>query len=317
MTKVSACIITYNQESFIAKCIEGALIQNLSDDYEIIIGDDCSSDNTSLICQTYASRYPELITYIRREVNLGMIGNWTETISHCKGKYIALCEGDDYWTDPYKLQKQVEFLEANPDYVLCFHSVKYLQPDGSIVDDYVIKVPENYQTKETLAEKGNYIHTPSVMFKNIITSFPDEFYLSPVGDFFLYILLAQHGKIGKLEDMMAIYRHQTGIWSTLDIKAMRLNWFFTLMLISNVTLLDSKIKEIIDRRIKQSAFQLLSGLSSFDLPYLRANIKTAELTDELLIQALNYYKQNQVSNTPSKELVKIILNRIVRRFKLK
>ena len=100
-----------------------------------------------------------------------------------------MCEGDDYWTDPYKLQKQVDFLEANPDYVLNFHKVKILKPDGLLVDDFITKVPDNYETQETLARLGNYIHTPSVVFRNLIIELPKEFSLSPIGDYFLYMLL--------------------------------------------------------------------------------------------------------------------------------
>ena len=86
----------------------------------------------------------------------------------CQSKYLAFLDGDDYWTDPLKLQKQVDFLEANDDYVLTFHPVKILNRDGSLVEDFITIVPENYETQETLAQLGNYIHTPSVVYKNIL-----------------------------------------------------------------------------------------------------------------------------------------------------
>lgn len=118
--KVSACIITYNHEKYIRECLEGAINQIIDYEYEIVISDDKSSDNTLQICLEYASKYPNLIRILPSEFNLGMIGNWIKSISNCKGKYIALCEGDDYWTDPLKLKKQVDFLEENGGYVACY-----------------------------------------------------------------------------------------------------------------------------------------------------------------------------------------------------
>jgi glycosyltransferase involved in cell wall biosynthesis len=213
---VSACIITYNQEDYIRECLEGAVSQLVSFDYEIVIGDDCSTDNTFAICQEFALKYPKIVRLFPRKKNLGMIGNWIKTIEDSKGKYIALCEGDDYWTDPMKLQKQVDFLEANPEYVLCFHQVSILKTDGSIVDDFVTKVPNSYESIETLARLGNYIHTPSVVFRNVIKEFPFEFELSPIGDYFLYMMLAEHGKLKYLDENMAVYRYNVGVISKMS-----------------------------------------------------------------------------------------------------
>ena len=97
-----------NQENFINDCIEGALNQIVDFDYEIIIGDDCSIDKTSEICKNYAQNYPNIIKYYRRDQNLGLSGNWVATLKNCSGNYVALCEGDDYWTNPNKLQLQVD-----------------------------------------------------------------------------------------------------------------------------------------------------------------------------------------------------------------
>ena len=213
---VSACIITYNHEKFLRECLEAAVNQQVNFDYEIVIGDDCSIDSTSLICKEYAHKYPKLVKYFPRKKNLGMISNWANTIQDCKGKYIALCEGDDYWTDPLKLKKQVDFLEDNNDYVLCFHKVNILKTNGVIVDDFITRVPDNYETIETLARLGNYIHTPSVVFRNIVKKIPFEFLEAPFGDFFLYMLLAEHGKLKYIEENMAVYRHGVGVISEMN-----------------------------------------------------------------------------------------------------
>ena len=245
--KISACLITFNHENFIRECLEGAISQIGDFDYEIIIGDDCSSDNTKQICLEYSTKYPNLIKYTKRNNNLGMIGNWIATISECSANYIALCEGDDYWTDPYKLKKQVDFLEANSDYVLSFHKVKILKPSGEFVDDFITNVPENYETQETLARLGNYIHTPSVVFRNIKMEFPPEFSLSPVGDYFLYIMLTEHGKLKNLEEEMAVYRYGVGIHSSktsLNITKTVFNFYSLLLSYSN----NPKINQILLER---------------------------------------------------------------------
>jgi glycosyltransferase involved in cell wall biosynthesis len=212
--KVSACIITYNQENFIRHCLDGAVNQVLDYDYEIVIGDDCSTDSTFAICREYADKYPDKIRLLSRAENMGMAANWVDTIQNCQGKYIAMCEGDDYWTDNNKLQKQVGFLESNPDYVLSFHKVSVLKASGEIVEDFITNVPAEHETISDVVEKGNYIHTPSVVYRNIITEFPMEFYKSPIADHFLYILLSKHGKVKYLNAEMAVYRHGVGIFTS-------------------------------------------------------------------------------------------------------
>jgi len=112
---VSIICITYNHEPYIAEAIEGVLMQKCSFPIELVIGEDCSTDNTRKICEEYANK-SELIKLLPTETNLGMMPNFIRTLQSCTGKYIAMCEGDDYWTDPLKLQKQVDFLEANAEY---------------------------------------------------------------------------------------------------------------------------------------------------------------------------------------------------------
>lgn len=212
--KVSACIITYNQQDYIRHCLDGAVNQVLDYDYEIVIGDDCSTDSTFQICQEYADKYPDKIRLLFRDKNKGMAGNWVDTIQNCQGKYIALCEGDDYWTDNDKLQKQVDFLEANPDYALSFHKVSVQKNTGEIVEDFLTAVPAEHETALDIVEKGNYIHTPSVVYRNVFKEFPKEFYKSPVVDYFLYIMLSKHGKAKYLTEEMAVYRHGVGIFTS-------------------------------------------------------------------------------------------------------
>jgi len=227
-------MITYGHEQFIEEAINGVLMQECDFEIELILANDCSPDKTDEVVQLILQNHPKasVIKYIKHENNIGMMPNFIFALQQCKSDYIALCEGDDYWTDPLKLQKQVDFLEANTDFVLCFHLVDILKPDGTIVNDFITKVPKNYEVIETLARLGNYIHTPSVVFRNIIKEFPFEFKLSPIGDFFLYMLLAEHGKVKYIEDVTAVYRYGVGIHSThTQIKMAKANFkLFTLLL---------------------------------------------------------------------------------------
>jgi len=117
-------MITYNHERYISEAIDGILMQECDFEYELVIGEDYSTDNTRKICEQYAAKYPNKIKLLQSVNNWGMNSNFIRTVKECNSKYIALCEGDDYWTDPLKLQKQVDFLEKNKEYSLCFHRAK-------------------------------------------------------------------------------------------------------------------------------------------------------------------------------------------------
>jgi glycosyltransferase involved in cell wall biosynthesis len=133
---LSIVTITYNHEPFIAKTIEGVLMQQVNFPIELIIAEDCSTDGTRAICQQYAEQYPALIRLITSESNVGAIANERRAMLAARGKYIAFCEGDDYWTDPLKLQKQVDFLESHLDYSVTFHRCKHYNVEThEVVDD--------------------------------------------------------------------------------------------------------------------------------------------------------------------------------------
>lgn len=250
---VSVCMITYGHESYIEKAIEGVLQQICDFNVELIIANDCSPDCTDTIIASIIKNHPKgsIIKYYKNENNIGMMPNFIFALKQCKGKYIAICEGDDYWTDNLKLQKQVDFLEANSDYVLCFHQVAILKSNGVIVDDFITKVPKNHETIDDFARHGNYIHTPSVVYRNIIKEFPNEFNITPIGDFFLYMILAEHGKFKYLTDRMCVYRHGIGVFSSqTDFKvSLNIIELFSCLLSS---LKDEKINKIIlERQFQQ------------------------------------------------------------------
>ena len=224
--KVSVCMITYGHEKYIRQAIEGVLMQQFDFEVELIIANDCSPDQTDQIIQNILENHPRgcWVKYMRHDKNLGMMPNFIFAMQECQGKYIALCEGDDYWTDPLKLQKQVDFLEANSDYSVCFHKVNILQ-EGIIKEDTITaKVPET-TTINDLA-KGNYIHTCSVVYRNnLFFELPKYFKVSPVGDYFLHLLNARYGNIKCFDEIMGVYRiHGTSVWSSKTQKEQKLLW---------------------------------------------------------------------------------------------
>lgn len=253
---VSIYMITYNHEAFIELAIKSVMIQETNFEYKLFVGEDCSTDNTRAICKKLKEKYPDKIELFLNEKNLGANKNAKlifKSTFDSGAKYIALLEGDDYWTDPLKLQKQVDFLDANPDYVLCFHQVSILKTNGEIVDDFITKVPDNYETIEILARLGNYIHTPTVVFRNVIKEFPFEFSQSPIGDYFLYMMLAEHGKLKYLEENMGVYRYGVGILSGMNMLK-TINSNITLYTCMASYFEDNELKKIIlERQIKISS----------------------------------------------------------------
>jgi glycosyltransferase involved in cell wall biosynthesis len=223
---VSVCVVTFNHKNYIKKCLEGILMQQTTFPFELVLGEDESDDGTRNICIKYAEKYPDKIKLFLRSrkdvihINGKATGryNFIESLKACQGKYIALCEGDDYWTDPLKLQKQVDFLEAHEDYAICFHKVKLLNPKGNLLDDFITKIPNNYENFETLLGARNFIHTPSVVFRNCINQLPSQFKLAPFGDQFLHLLVAKHGKLKFLEEVMGVYRYNVGVISKMSAK---------------------------------------------------------------------------------------------------
>jgi len=212
---VSVCMITYNHEKYISQAIESILTQKVNFPIELVIGEDNSSDNTRKICILYYEKYPDIIKLRLSDKNLGMMPNFIENLKACKGNYIALLEGDDYWTDPLKLQKQVDFLELNPDYVMCCHNVKIEKNNGEI--EYIsdkLKVKKETYTMEDLCSDMS-IHTSSLLYRNnLLKEFPDMLYKCTIGDFALRILIAEHGKTKYMDEVMSAYRiHSGGIFS--------------------------------------------------------------------------------------------------------
>lgn len=216
--KVSVAMITYNHERFIAQAIEGVLMQQTDFAVELVIGEDCSTDGTRAIVRRYGERYPERIRLLLPERNLGAHANAVATSNVCRGKYIALCEGDDYWTDLFKLQKQVDFLEAHPECAICFHNVTVVYADQRHGSHYFC--PPDQKEISTLEDLlvSNFIPTCSVIYRRgLFGEIPSWFNELAITDWPLHVLNAQYGHIGYIDEVMAAFRlHAGGVWSWKD-----------------------------------------------------------------------------------------------------
>lgn len=250
--KVSVCMITYNHELYIKDAIEGVLMQKVNFEIELIIANDHSTDNTHVLISKLIDSHPKghLIRYINHPENLGMMPNFIFALKQCKGNYIALCEGDDYWTDPLKLKKQIVFLENNRDYNICFHNVKLLnQVNGKLEDDYLtIDSYETTSIKELC--QNNYIHTPSVVIRNNF-ALPNWFTNLSIGDWPLYMIVVSDKKIKKLLETMAVYRiHSDSSWSS-TTESVRINKTIETVaeVKNNIKGLDKSIKLLLNYRI--------------------------------------------------------------------
>ena len=216
---LSVCLITYNHKDYISEAIEGVLMQKINFKIELIIADDCSTDGTIDIINKYRKENPTLIRIIQQEINVGPANNWLVLMNspNTKTEYISYFEGDDYWTDPLKLQKQVDFLEGNPDFGICFHRANLLKNDEFSLHP----IPSLFEKESfkyiQLLEHYNFITTASVVFRKPEKFiFPTWFTKIPYGDMGLYKLVSKEMKIKCLKDNMSVYRiHEKGIWSGL------------------------------------------------------------------------------------------------------
>ena len=209
---VSVHMITYNHAKFIRQAIEGALNQNTSFPFEIVIGEDCSTDGTKEIVHDYQQRYPEIINITTSKKNVGVNANFIRTLNACKGKYVALCEGDDYWTDPQKLQKQVDFLENNPDFVICCHDVKVIYENVEEIWPFSTSNLNNiFSFNDVL--KRHFIPTNSLVFKNgIVKKYPVDISGIISFDILHELLLTLNGRGYYFFEQMAVKRkHENGI----------------------------------------------------------------------------------------------------------
>ena len=208
---LSIICITYNHGKYIRQALESFVTQKTDFPFEVIVADDFSTDNARDIIREYEQKYPEIIKPIWRDKNVGISANNNEAFSRATGKYIALCEGDDFFTDKNKIQMQADFLEKNSDYSMCFHPVRCFWENGEKADEIF---PEVNGRPYTLTEllKGNFIQTNSAVYRRKpYDSLPEN--ILPM-DWYIHLYHAKDGKIGFINKTMSAYRkHSGGIWA--------------------------------------------------------------------------------------------------------
>lgn len=221
-TAISVIMITYNHADYISKAIEGVLMQKTNFRVELIISNDASLDGTHDAIQKAIENLPENIsvTYFNQERNIGMMPNFLFALQLAKSPYLAQCDGDDYWTDENKLQKQFDFLEANPDYQICHHNV--LERRGLKYRKRNHKLTEDKTDDLKRLAQGNFVHSSSIMVRNTVQEFPEYFARAENGDYFLLLLAARKGKLKYLNEVMSVYRiHNKSSWSSMKKRTQR------------------------------------------------------------------------------------------------
>ena len=216
---VSVLLVTYNHAHFVRQALDSALSQRLPQPFEVLVSEDSSTDGTREIVQEYAERHPNLVRLLLSEQNIHSNQVVARGFRAARGRYVALLDGDDYWTSDDKLRAQVDFLEHRPDFTICFHNVQVVNAESQDAGGLwnTNSQPKVSGLWELL--RGNFIAASSVVYRRAAVKTIPEWYDSffPVTDWPLHVLFAQHGRIGYLDRTLGAYRlHGGGLYSTLD-----------------------------------------------------------------------------------------------------
>lgn len=300
---VSVSCITFNHAPYIRACLDGFLMQKTSFVFEILIHDDCSTDGTREIIEEYSKKYPDIIFPIFQTENQyskgvrGMMARFN--FPRSRGKYLALCEGDDYWTDPYKLQRQVDFLEANTDFSICFHNMKILnESNPSAIEFTNSKDQESVSSILDLASKGNFMFTASVVFKKPKDGFPNWLTDLPIGDYAIHLFNAQFGKIKFLDQVMGVYRiHAGGVWGSFSKEKLYDRW------IPMLEQLQDKFSDEVNKTLR--AQKIYSLLDVYMISFEKKDNKKANEVMSLIMKVNPFFmamKLTEVQNRLDKTL---------------
>lgn len=204
---VSVCLITYQHERYLERSLDGVLDQVVDFDIEVVVGEDCSTDRTREIIDAYVRDADVVIRPLYRARNLGLKPNFIDTLAHCSGDFVAVLSGDDYWTDPYKLRKQVDFFRHHPDHVLLSTNALAVREGERPAATLVNASPEPFDFDTAHLMTSNPCVASQVMFRNhLVTEFPEVYHRSTGEDRRLYILLSQHGACRFDPDVTGVYR---------------------------------------------------------------------------------------------------------------
>lgn len=301
---VSVLMIAYNRESYIEEALKSVLCQKTTFNFEIIISEDCSIDNTLAICQKYKQLFPNQINLIANEKNLGLQRNYIQAYKAAKGKYIAICDPDDYWINRNKLQLQFDFLENNPKFSLCFHRVlNYYENDKS---KSLSNGGQKVITTIVDLSTSNYISNVSVFFRNNLFELPSGIETFAYFDYLLHMLCAEKGNIYYFSKVMAVYRkHSTGISSEENReKALRESILVRQFLINHF-----KGNEKVIRNLKYAEAAILNSLYNIALSKNETE-KSIELWRQLTEKHPDWLEAKQTNTKRS--IHKIIIKKLTK-----
>jgi len=216
---VSVCMITYNHEAFIARALDGVLQQDVAFPIEVIVADDCSSDGTLGIVEKYQRRHPNVLRVLAGDRNIGAPANMARCLRAARGEFVAICEGDDFWTNSRKLETQVGVLRAHPETVLTFHDVDEVDAAGNTIGQSKIRRIRGRRSKEVLTPRDMIcrpmIPTLSMVFRNKSDLLGPGWSGIVNGDIYLIARLSKYGNARYIDEVMGSYRHHAGgIWSS-------------------------------------------------------------------------------------------------------
>jgi glycosyltransferase involved in cell wall biosynthesis len=259
----------YNHERFVAQAIESVLAQKTAFRYRLLVGDDCSTDGTQAIIRSYAERHPDRIEFMFSPVNIGALHRnrvALQLLRRATAKYVTVLEGDDYWTSPDKLQKQVDFLERHPECSLCFHNAEMFYDDGSRPSSY-LRPPDQKEISTLEDVATGMVPIPcTVLFRNnLLGELPDCFYQVRNADWMLFLLLAEHGHIGYINEVMAAYRmHAGGNWAGLNKRKQAKE------LVKTYKIIDARLNYKYSQAIAKKIREIRDELSSHSEQYAHA-----------------------------------------------
>jgi glycosyltransferase involved in cell wall biosynthesis len=317
---VSVTCITYNQVNFIRETLDGFLMQKTDFPFEVLINDDSSTDGTAEILAEYQSKHPDIIRVVFHDENQfsqgkrGMFARFLFPIA--RGKYIALCEGDDYWTDPHKLQIQADYMESHPECTLCFHQVKVVYDNEEKSDQLYPEGEERSRLTRCDLISVNFVGTNSVMYRK--HDYADLSVDVMPTDLYLHLFHARFGEIHFIERAMSVYRrHAGGIWWGEDVESFENRWLaYGLQLVNTwvelekvydgcdaeLALLDDRLDEAIsaligvDRKYRRGlTAQLMSRFPDVMQNFLYREVHASGETRQALSIEQNRWREIQSS----------------------
>lgn len=290
---VSICCITYNHAKYIRQALDGFLMQKTNFKYEILIHDDASTDETADIIREYENKYPDIIKPIYQTVNQYSQGIKLSKYNYerVKGKYIAECEGDDYWCDENKLQKQVDYMEKNPECSFCFHNAYILDNKKGKYKKFISKNRKFYKKSNTYTmgelELLQFIPTASFLYRSEnFKKMPDWFYEYNISDLPLKLIMTSFGYAYYVDEIMSVYRTNIGASATDTIKNDRIK---NLQHWENVKNIINDIDSYTNRKYSK---ELDISRKYIDINILKAQERYKEIIKNKSYRRLLTYKEN-------------------------